>query len=47
MHGDFRCQGAAILELWGIDYHRLTFRNQGRDYRLIDVHGHVDTDLLS
>ena len=38
---------ATILDQLGIDHHQLTYRNQGRDYRLTDVHGHVVTDLLS
>jgi hypothetical protein len=38
---------ATILDQLGIDHHQLTFRNQGRDYRLTDVHGHVVKDLLS
>lgn len=32
---------ATILKLFGFDHERLTFRFQGRDYRLTDVHGHV------
>jgi len=32
---------ATILHLLGIDHTRLTFRFQGRDHRLTDVHGHV------
>jgi hypothetical protein len=37
---------ATILHLLGFDHQRLTFRFQGRDYRLTDVHGHVVQDLL-
>ena len=37
---------ATILHLLGIDHERLTFRHQGRRYRLTDVHGHVVNDLL-
>jgi hypothetical protein len=37
---------ATILHLLGIDHTRLTYRFQGRDYRLTDVHGHVVKDLL-
>ena len=37
---------ATILHLLGIDHRRLTFRYQGRDFRLTDVHGHVLHDLL-
>lgn len=32
---------ATILDLLGLDHERLTFRFQGRDYRLTDVHGEV------
>jgi hypothetical protein len=30
---------ATILHLLGFDHHRLTYRFQGRDFRLTDVHG--------
>lgn len=32
---------ATLLHLCGIDHTRLTFRYQGRQYRLTDIHGHV------
>jgi len=38
---------ATILHLLGIDHRRLTYRYQGRDFRLTDVHGHVMRDLLA
>jgi len=38
---------ATILHLLGIDHERLTFRYQGRDFRLTDVHGKVVKDLLA
>lgn len=38
---------ATILHLLGIDHRRLTYRYQGRDFRLTDVHGHVVRDLLA
>jgi hypothetical protein len=38
---------ATMLHLFGIDHTRLTFRFQGRDFRLTDVHGHVIKDLIS
>jgi Protein of unknown function (DUF1501) len=38
---------ATILHLCGIDHTRLTFRYQGRQYRLTDVHGKVVTGLLA
>lgn len=37
---------ATILHLLGIDHRKLTYRYQGRDFRLTDVHGHVVHDLL-
>jgi len=37
---------ATILNQLGIDHKRLTYRYQGRDFRLTDVHGHVVTDIL-
>jgi hypothetical protein len=38
---------ATILHCLGIDHERLTYRFQGRDFRLTDVHGQVVHDLLS
>ena len=38
---------ATILHLLGLDHTRLTFRHQGRDYRLTDVHGQLITGLLA
>lgn len=37
---------ATIMHLMGIDHERLTFRYQGRDFRLTDVHGNVIKALL-
>ena len=37
---------ATMLHLLGIDHKRLTYRYQGRDFRLADVHGHVIRDLV-
>ncbi len=37
---------ATILHLLGIDHERLTYRFQGRDFRLTDVHGEVVKDVL-
>ncbi|MDZ4698108.1 MAG: DUF1501 domain-containing protein [Rhodothermales bacterium] len=37
---------ATVLHLLGIDHERLTFRHQGRRYRLTDVHGKVVQPLL-
>jgi len=38
---------ATILHLMGFDHKRLTYRYQGRDFRLTDVHGHVIHDLIA
>ncbi|HWD39122.1 MAG TPA: DUF1501 domain-containing protein [Fimbriimonas sp.] len=38
---------ATILNQLGIDHTKLTYRYQGRDFRLTDVHGHVVHDLLA
>jgi Protein of unknown function (DUF1501) len=38
---------ATILNQLGIDHERLTYRFQGRDFRLTDVHGHVVHDILT
>jgi uncharacterized protein (DUF1501 family) len=38
---------ATILHLLGFNHRRLTFRFQGRDYRLTDVHGNVVNDILA
>ncbi len=38
---------ATLLHLMGLDHQRLTYRFQGRDYRLTDVHGNVVHDLLA
>jgi hypothetical protein len=37
---------ATLLHLLGIDHERLTFRHQGRRYRLTDVHGSVISDMF-
>ncbi len=38
---------ATILHLLGMDHERLTFKFQGRQYRLTDVHGKVVRQILS
>lgn len=38
---------ATILHLLGFDHEQLTFRFQGRDYRLTDVHGKVVKGVLA
>ena len=37
---------ATIMHLMGIDHERLTYRYQGRDFRLTDVHGQVVNSLV-
>ena len=38
---------ATLLHLLGFDHERLTYRHQGRDYRLTDVFGRVVPELLA
>jgi hypothetical protein len=38
---------ATIMHLLGFDHTKLTWRFQGRDFRLTDVHGTVVRSLLS
>jgi uncharacterized protein (DUF1501 family) len=38
---------ATILHLFGLDHKRLTYRFQGRDFRLTDVAGNVVNKLLA
>jgi uncharacterized protein (DUF1501 family) len=38
---------ATILHLLGFDHTKLTYRFQGRDFRLTDVHGEVVSSLLA
>ena len=38
---------ATLLHLLGLDHEKLTYRHQGRDFRLTDVHGHVVKKLLA
>lgn len=37
---------ATILHLMGVDHTRLTYRYQGRDFRLTDIHGEIVHDVL-
>jgi hypothetical protein len=37
---------ATMLHLLGVDHRRLTYRFQGRDFRLTDVHGEVVHEIL-
>ena len=38
---------ATILHQMGLEHTRLTYRFQGRDFRLTDVHGHVVREILA
>jgi arylsulfatase A-like enzyme len=38
---------ATILQLLGFDHTKLTFKFQGRPFRLTDVHGHVVDKMLA
>ena len=37
---------ATILHALGLDHEQLTYRYQGRDFRLTDVHGEVKHQLF-
>jgi hypothetical protein len=38
---------ATIMHLVGIDHTKLTYRYQGRQFRLTDVHGHVVKGIIT
>jgi hypothetical protein len=38
---------ATLMHLMGIEHERLTYRYQGRDFRLTDVHGHIVKEILA
>jgi arylsulfatase A-like enzyme len=38
---------ATILHLMGIDHTRLTYKFQGREFRLTDVHGELIRKILA
>ena len=38
---------ATILHCLGFDHERMTYKHQGRQFRLTDVHGHVVKDILA
>lgn len=38
---------ATILHLLGIDHEKLTYRWSGRDFRLTDIHGNIQHDIIS
>ena len=40
-------QHATVLHLLGIDHEKLTFRHNGIDRRLTDVHGQVISEILA
>src|SRR5262249_56606267 len=38
---------ATMLHLMGVDHKKLTYKFQGRDFRLTDVHGNVVKEILA
>jgi hypothetical protein len=38
---------ATVLHLLGLDHEKLTFRHDGRDFRLTDVAGHIVKGILT
>ncbi len=38
---------ATLMHCLGFDHERLTFRTQGRDFRLTDIHGHLVNGILA
>jgi hypothetical protein len=38
---------ATIMHLLGINHEQLTYRFQGRQFRLTDIHGEVVHDILA
>jgi hypothetical protein len=38
---------ATMLHLLGVDHKRLTYKFQGRDFRLTDVHGNLVKEILA
>jgi hypothetical protein len=38
---------ATLLHLLGLDHEKLTYRYDGRDFRLTDVHGHVVKEIIA
>jgi arylsulfatase A-like enzyme len=38
---------ATVLHCLGMDHQRLTYRYQGRDFRLTDIHGNVVEEVLA
>jgi hypothetical protein len=35
------------MHLMGVDHKRLTYRYQGRDFRLTDIHGELVKDIIA
>ena len=44
---DVHDMNASILRLLGMDHLKLTYRYQGRDFRLTDVHGKVVREIVA
>jgi uncharacterized protein (DUF1501 family) len=44
---DYHDLHATLLHIFGLDHEKLTYRYGGRDYRLTDVYGEVQTGILS
>lgn len=38
---------ATMMHLLGVNHEKLTFKHQGRRFRLTDVHGHIINDILA
>jgi hypothetical protein len=38
---------ATLMYMMGVDHEKLTFKHQGRRFRLTDVEGHVVKDLIA
>ena len=38
---------ATVLHLMGLDHEQLTYKYQGREFRLTDVHGEVVREILA
>ena len=38
---------ATVMHLLGVNHEKLTYRYQGRDFRLTDVHGHVARKIIA
>ena len=44
---DFHDLHATILHLLGLDHRKLTYRYEGRDFRLTDTEGRVAQEVFS